>query len=129
MRTFASLAATTILLCAPLGMALAQNAPDQAAPAAPATTAAPPAAPAAQTPPADAPAAPTQSNNAPSSSPSAKTATDATPDTKANKTKKKKTGMTRRQEIDKSIDTGTVPSRYRSSVPKEYQHYIPFSRD
>jgi hypothetical protein len=36
--------------------------------------------------------------------------------------------MTRRQEIDKSIDSGTVPSRYRSSVPKEYQHYIPFAK-
>jgi hypothetical protein len=36
--------------------------------------------------------------------------------------------MTRRQEIDRSIDTGTVPSRYRSQVPKEYQRYIPFDK-
>ena len=36
--------------------------------------------------------------------------------------------MTRQQEIDKSIDSGTVPSRYRKSVPKEYQHYIPFAK-
>ena len=44
--------------------------------------------------------------------------------------KKKKTTkkMTRQQEIDHSIDTGTVPARYRSSVPKEYQHYIPFEK-
>jgi hypothetical protein len=36
--------------------------------------------------------------------------------------------MTRQQEIDKSIDSGTVPSRYRSRVPKEYQQYVPFSK-
>jgi hypothetical protein len=36
--------------------------------------------------------------------------------------------MTRRQEIDRSIETGTVPSRYRSSVPKEYQKYVPFAK-
>ena len=34
--------------------------------------------------------------------------------------------VTRQQEIDKSIDSGTVPSRYRNSVPKEYQQYVPF---
>jgi hypothetical protein len=43
--------------------------------------------------------------------------------------KTKKTGkMTRRQEIDMSIDSGTVPRRYRSSVPKAYHRYIPFSK-
>jgi hypothetical protein len=36
--------------------------------------------------------------------------------------------MTRQQEIDKSIDNGTVPSRYRNSVPKEYQQYVPFEK-
>jgi hypothetical protein len=36
--------------------------------------------------------------------------------------------MTRQQEIDKSIDSGTVPKRYRSSVPKEYQQYVPFAK-
>jgi hypothetical protein len=36
--------------------------------------------------------------------------------------------MTRQQEIDKSIDSGTVPARYRKQVPKEYQQYIPFSK-
>lgn len=36
--------------------------------------------------------------------------------------------MTRQQEIDHSIDTGTVPARYRSSVPKQYQQYIPFEK-
>ena len=32
------------------------------------------------------------------------------------------------QEIDHSIDTGTVPSRYRKNVPKEYQQYVPFEK-
>ena len=36
--------------------------------------------------------------------------------------------MSRRQEIDKSIENGTVPSRYRSQVPKEYQKYVPFEK-
>jgi hypothetical protein len=44
----------------------------------------------------------------------------------ADKAKPKR--MTRQQEIDKSIDRGTVPARYRSSVPKEYQQYIPFDK-
>jgi hypothetical protein len=46
----------------------------------------------------------------------------------AAKSEKPKRKMTRRQEIDRAIDTRTVPSRYRSSVPKEYQKYIPFDR-
>ncbi|MFB9265552.1 hypothetical protein ACFFWD_20755 [Bradyrhizobium erythrophlei] len=36
--------------------------------------------------------------------------------------------MTRRQEIERSIERGTVPARFRSSVPKEYQRYIPFEK-
>ena len=44
--------------------------------------------------------------------------------TKSNKSKK----PTRQQEVDKSIESGTVPSRYRSSVPKEYHHLIPFAK-
>ena len=42
--------------------------------------------------------------------------------------KKKPARMTRRQEIDRSVDRGTVPARYRSSVPKEYHQYIPFDK-
>ncbi len=43
--------------------------------------------------------------------------------------KKKKSARTARQkEIDSSIDSGTVPKRYRSSVPKQYHHLIPFAR-
>jgi hypothetical protein len=47
---------------------------------------------------------------------------------KAAPKKKKPAEMTRQQEIDRSIDQGTVPARYRSSVPKEYQQYIPFDK-
>jgi hypothetical protein len=55
--------------------------------------------------------------------------TDTTATEKAAPKKKKTTKkMTRQQEIDHSIDAGTVPARYRSSVPKEYQRYIPFEK-
>jgi hypothetical protein len=47
---------------------------------------------------------------------------------KAASKKKKPARMTRRQEIDRSIDRGTVPARYRNSVPKEYHQYIPFDK-
>lgn len=47
---------------------------------------------------------------------------------KAAPKKKKPARMTRQQEIDHSIDRGTVPARYRSSVPKEYHQYIPFDK-
>jgi hypothetical protein len=42
--------------------------------------------------------------------------------------KNKPRNMTRQQEIERSIDSGTVPARYRKSVPKEYQQYIPFAK-
>jgi hypothetical protein len=45
--------------------------------------------------------------------------------------RKKKTAAkkrTRQQEIEHSIETRTVPARYRSSVPKRYQRYIPFAK-
>lgn len=41
---------------------------------------------------------------------------------------RKKKKATRQQEIDKSVESGTVPSRYRSSVPKQYHQYVPFSK-
>ncbi|MCA6113763.1 hypothetical protein J6524_02295 [Bradyrhizobium sp. WSM 1738] len=47
---------------------------------------------------------------------------------KAAPKKKKPARMTRQQEIDRSIERGTVPARYRRSVPKEYHRYIPFDR-
>lgn len=35
---------------------------------------------------------------------------------------------TMQQEVESAVESGTVPARYRSSVPKEYQQYIPFGR-
>lgn len=40
----------------------------------------------------------------------------------------KKKKMTRKQEVDKSVESGTVPARYRANVPKEYHQYIPFAK-
>ena len=51
------------------------------------------------------------------------------PDAKKSASKKPaKKKMTRQQEIDHSVDSGTVPARYRSSVPKQYQQYVPFEK-
>jgi len=112
--------ATALLMCPPAGVLLAQTTPSTDTPAA----AAPAAAPTTSAP----AAAPTTS--APAAAPAAQPATAPATTEADTGTKKKKSGkkMTRRQEIDKSIDSGTVPSRYRSSVPKEYQHYIPFAK-
>ncbi len=106
--------ATTFFMLPPAGVLLAQTTPSTDTPAAAA-----PAAPA---------AAPTTS--APAAAPAAQPTTAPATTEADTGTKKKKSGkkMTRQQEIDKSIDSGTVPSRYRSSVPKEYQHYIPFAK-
>jgi hypothetical protein len=102
----AATAAVTFLLL-PMSVVLAQNTPSTGAETttAPATT----------TPPA-----------ATTTTPSAATTTSTEPA----KAPKKKTArkMTRQQEIDRSIDNGTVPARYRRSVPKEYQQYIPFEK-
>jgi hypothetical protein len=108
--------ATALLMCPPAGVVLAQSTPSTDTPAA--STPAPTTAPATQ--PTTAPAA------QPTTAPPAAAATTE-PDT-ATKKKKPAKKMSRRQEIDRSIDSGTVPSRYRSSVPREYQQYIPFSK-
>ena len=71
------------------------------------------------------------SGSTPTTAPAATAATssDTATTDKAVPNKKKKTAkMTRQQEIDKSVDSGTVPARYRSRVPKEYQQYIPFEK-
>lgn len=105
------LAATAALLLAmQTPLALAQGAPAAGGTATPPATSA---APAATT---TAPSATTDSSSQP---------TDAGKSASKKPAKKK---MTRRQEIDHSIDTGTVPARYRSSVPKQYQQYIPFDK-
>ncbi len=111
----AAAAAALMLFSAPAGVAVAQNVPNTGtgtatAPATttdPATTTAPAATPA--------PAA-------------AATATTTEQPDGAKKNRKPAKKLTRQQEIDRSIDSGTVPARYRRSVPKEYQQYIPFDK-
>ncbi len=34
----------------------------------------------------------------------------------------------RQKEVDRSVEQGTVPARYRSSIPKQYHQYIPFEK-
>jgi hypothetical protein len=68
---------------------------------------------------------------APTTAAPSTTAADTAPAAEKGKAapkKKKPARMTRQQEIDRSIDQGTVPARYRSSVPKEYQQYVPFDK-
>jgi hypothetical protein len=92
-------ASTAVLLALPPGVALAQGSPSGGtAPAAPSTAA-----------------------------PEAKVPENTAAEKKA-VPKKKPTRMTRQQEIDRSVDRGTVPARYRNSVPKEYHQYIPFDK-
>ena len=64
---------------------------------------------------------------APAASPSA-AATPADKSEQNTASKKKSRRTSRRQEIQHAIDSGTVPSRYRKYVPKEYQQDIPFER-
>ena len=100
------------------------------APAATAPAAAASPAPAATTPAAAASPAPAATTPAPaaSSTPTTAAPSSVATESKEAKPERKKKRMTRRQEIEHSIATGTVPSRYRSSVPREYQRYIPFEK-
>ena len=109
MQKLSLIAVTMALVSLPPGLGIAQTAPDAgAAPAATAPAATPPAA-------------------ATATAPAAKPETTASEPAKPAKKKAAKK-MTRQQEIDKSIDSGTVPARYRSQVPKEYHHLIPFDK-
>jgi len=112
-KKLSSLAAATAAL---MLMSYSSGALAQTAPATGTDTAAPVAnpAPVATTP---APAATQPETNS-------STTEKAAPKTKKTAAKKR----TRQQEIEHSIDSGTVPARYRSSVPKQYQHYIPFDK-
>ena len=65
---------------------------------------------------------------APAATSTAAPETTAPEKEKAAPKKKKPAKMTRQQEIDRSVDRGTVPARYRNSVPKEYHQYIPFDK-
>jgi hypothetical protein len=66
--------------------------------------------------------------SAPAATSNAAPETTAPEKVKAAPKKKKPARMTRQQEIDRSVDRGTVPARYRNSVPKEYHQYIPFDK-
>ncbi len=114
MQRLSVITATVALVSLPAGLVLAQTTPGTGA--APTTT----------TPAATAPAA-TPPAAATTAAPAAKTETTTTEPAKPAQKKSAKK-MTRQQEIDKSIDSGTVPARYRSSVPKEYHHLIPFDK-
>jgi hypothetical protein len=105
-------ASAAALVFLPAGVALAQGAPSGGtAPAATPT----PAAPEAKVPESMAPENKATENTGPEKE-------------KAAPKKKKPAKMTRQQEIDRSVDRGTVPARYRNSVPKEYHQYIPFDK-
>lgn len=101
-------AAAAVFVCVPAGVLLAQNTPNTGTGTTPAPT---------TTPAATSPATTT-------AAPPATTTTEPEAGTK----KKKSGKMTRQQEIDKSVESGTVPSRYRKSIPKQYQQYIPFAK-
>ena len=94
-------ASAAALVLVPAGVALAQGAPSGGTAPAAASTAAP--------------ETKASENTAPEQG-------------KAAPKKKKPAKMTRQQEIDRSVDRGTVPARYRSSVPKEYHQHIPFDK-
>ena len=105
-------ASAAALVFLPAGVALAQGAPSGGtAPAATPT----PAAPEAKVPESNAPENKATENTGPEKE-------------KAAPKKKKPAKMTRQHEIDRSVDRGTVPARYRNSIPKEYHQYIPFDK-
>jgi hypothetical protein len=107
-------ASAAAVLAMSAGVALAQGTPSAGTAPAPTPAATSPAAPEAKAPENKAP-----ENKAPENMAAEK---------KGAPKKKKPTRMTRQQEIDRSVDRGTVPARYRNSVPKEYHQYIPFDK-
>jgi hypothetical protein len=116
MRRLSFVAAVAALASLPAGPVVAQTAPNTGTET---TTTAPATAPSAAT----APAATTTP-----AAPAAATAETTTTEPAKPKKKKPAKRLTRQQEIDRSIDRGTVPARYRSQVPREYQQYIPFDK-
>jgi hypothetical protein len=109
MLSWFATAAVVSVVSLPTGVVLAQSTPNTGSET---ITAAPPA------------AAPAATATAPAAAPTTTTTTEPAKSPK----KKKVSKMTRQQEIDRSVDSGTVPARYRNSVPKEYQQYIPFEK-
>jgi hypothetical protein len=112
-------AAAAVILACLQGPLLAQSAPvpDAAATPAPAASPAPSATPA----PAPSAAPTDQAGTSDGKAAGAEPAKPKSP-------KRIKISAQTRQEINHSLKTGTVPSRYRSRIPREYQRYIPFER-
>lgn len=90
--------------------------------------AAPAAAAPASPPPAAAPAAAPPPAATTTTAPADKPAADKTGDDKPAKKKKTAAKKGGQSELDRSIESGTVPSRYKSRIPKEYQGSIPWGR-
>ena len=122
MKRVSLIAATMASVSLPAAIGLAQTAPNTGPASATTAPAATP--PTAATPPAAAAPPPAAAT---ATAPAAKTETTTSEPAKPAKKKAAKK-MTRQQEIDKSIDSGTVPARYRTQVPKEYHHLIPFDK-
>jgi hypothetical protein len=97
------------------------TATEDAAPAQPTAPAAEPASPA---PPAE--TAPPAAVPRPAITPTATApAEQATPPGKRNKLVRR---VARRGDLERSLENGTVPARFRRYVPPEYRGYIPFDR-
>ncbi|WP_407157791.1 hypothetical protein [Bradyrhizobium sp. STM 3557] len=126
MKTFLHTAVATIMLgLQPVSSPLAQTAPEPAPAASPAPAATPAPAPSpAEAAPSAPPAAASTDNTGANEG---KAAANAEP-AKRKSPKRLRVSAQTRHEIEHSLKTGTVPSRYRSQVPKEYQKYIPFAR-
>lgn len=66
---------------------------------------------------------------APAATAPAATPDATTPDQAAPKGKKRAKKTTSRQkEIDRSVESGTVPRRYMQNVPKQYHDSIPWAK-
>jgi hypothetical protein len=117
MKTFLHTAVATIMLgLQPVSTSLAQTAPEPAAAATPAPA-----------PSEAAPSTPAAASTDKAGASEGKAAASAEP-AKRKAPKRIKISSQTRHEIERSLKTGTVPSRYRSQVPKEYQKYIPFEK-
>jgi hypothetical protein len=104
-------ASAAALVFLPAGVALAQGAPSGGTAPAATSTAAP------------------EAKASESTASQNKASENTAPEKEKTAPKKKQPAkMTRQQEIDRSVDRGTVPARYRNSVPKEYHQYIPFDK-
>jgi len=128
---FRATSVAMIMACLQAGPLFAQStpAPDAAATPAPAASPAPSATPApAPSPAAAAPSTPPAAASADKAGASEGKAAASAEPAKPKSPKRIRMSAQTRHEIEHSLKTGTVPSRYRSQVPKEYQKYIPFAR-